>query len=208
MVEARRLVLLTDQAGLHTSDPRHDPSAELIAEVTDVAELDGYEIGARTSAFGSGGMRSKVTAAQMASNSGVAVTICDGTTPGTLLAAARGERIGTSFRSQTDRAPGFKLWLRWATPARGRIIVDDGAGRVLRESGSSLLPVGILSVEGSFAAGDTVEVVDAAGIVGKGIAEHSSEALGRLRGKRSDEVRELMPTGAEEAIHRDRFVLT
>jgi glutamate 5-kinase len=208
MVEARRLVLLTDQAGLHTSDPRHDPSAKLIAEVTDVAELDGYEIGARTSAFGSGGMRSKVTAAQMASNSGVAVTICNGTTPGTLLAAARGERIGTSFRSQTDRAPGFKLWLRWATPARGRIIVDDGAGRVLRESGSSLLPVGILSVEGSFAAGDTVEVVDGAGIVGKGIAEHSSEALGRLRGKRSDEVRELMPTGAEEAIHRDRFVLT
>ncbi len=207
MVEARKLVLLTDQPGLHTADPRQDPGAELIEEVADPAELDGYEIGARTSAFGSGGMRSKVTAAQMAANSGVAVTICDGTSPGTLLAAARGERVGTAFRSRSSRAPGFKLWLRWATPARGRVVVDEGAGRVLREAGSSLLPVGIVSIEGRFAAGDTVEVVDGAGIVGKGIAEHSSEVLDRLRGKRSDEVREILPAGAEEAIHRDRFVL-
>jgi glutamate 5-kinase len=207
MVEARRLVLLTDQAGLHTADPRHDSSAELIEEVADPAELDRYEIGARTSAFGSGGMRSKVTAAQMAANSGVAVTICDGTSAGTLLAAARGDRVGTAFRSRSERAPGFKLWLRWATPARGRVVVDAGAGRVLRERGSSLLPVGIVEVEGRFSAGDTVEVVDEAGIVGKGIAEHSSEVLTRLRGKRSDEVGEILPGGAEEAIHRDRFVL-
>ena len=144
----------------------------------------------------------------MASGSGIAVTICDGTAPGTLLAAARGEQVGTSFTGRHDRAPSFKLWLRWATPAQGRIVVDDGAGRVLRESGSSLLPVGITTVEGSFAAGDPVEVVDRDGIVGKGIAEHSSEVLQRLRGKRSSEVAEILPGGAEEAVHRDRFVLT
>ena len=158
--------------------------------------------------MGSGGMRSKVVAAQMASGSGIGVTICDGTAPGTLLAAARGEQVGTAFTGRHDRAPSFKLWLRWATPAQGRIVVDDGAGRVLRESGSSLLPVGITTVEGSFSAGDPVEVVDRDGIVGKGIAEHSSEVLQRLRGKRSSEVAEVLAGGAEEAIHRDRFVLT
>ncbi len=79
---------------------------------------------------------------------------------------------------------------------------------MLRERGSSLLPVGVAGVEGSFAAGDPVEVVDDGGIVGKGIAEHSSEVLERLRGKRSAEVAEILPGGAEEAVHRDRFVLT
>ncbi len=79
---------------------------------------------------------------------------------------------------------------------------------MLREQGSSLLPVGIVGVEGTFTAGEPVEIVDGAGIVGKGIAEHSSEVLDRLRGKRSDEVAEILPGGAEEAVHRDRFVLT
>ncbi len=208
MIEARRLVLLTDQAGLYSADPRQDPEARLIENVDDPAELDAYEIGMRTSTFGSGGMRSKVVAAQMASGSGVPVTICDGTAKGTLLAAARGEAIGTSFRTRPERTPSFKLWLRWATPARGRIVVDGGAARVLRERGSSLLPVGIVGVEGTFSAGDPVEVVAEEGIVGKGIAEHSSEVLGRLRGKRSEQVAEILPGGAEEAIHRDRFVLT
>ena len=208
MIEARKLILLTDQAGLFSADPRLDAGAELVDEVTDTAELDRYEIGSRGSQFGSGGMRSKVVAAQMASGSGIGVTICDGTVAGTLLAAARGERIGTAFTGRDDRAPSFKLWLRWATPAQGRIVVDDGAGRVLRERGSSLLPVGIIGVEGSFAAGAPVEVVDDLGIVGKGISEHSSEILQRLVGKRSSEIAQILPGGAEEAIHRDRFVLT
>lgn len=208
MVEARRLVLLTDQTGLFSADPRENPEAELISEVTDASELDGYAIGSRTSAFGSGGMRSKVVAAQMASNSGVAVTICDGTAAGTLLAAARGERVGTAFHTRNDRAPSFKLWLRWSTPVQGRLVVDRGAGKVLRERGSSLLPVGVVSVEGTFSAGAPVEVVDEHGIVGKGISEHSSEVLSQLLGKRSDEVAAILPDGAEEAVHRDRFVLT
>ncbi len=208
MIEARRLILLTDQVGLYSADPRSSPDAELIERVDDPADLDRYEIGSRTSQFGSGGMRSKVVAAQMASGAGIAVTICDGTAPGTLLAAARGEGIGTSFGAGGDRGPSFKLWLRWATPVRGRIVVDEGAGAVLRRSGSSLLPVGVTAIEGSFSAGDPVEVVDGRGIVGKGISEHSSEVLERLRGKRSEEVAEILPGAAEEAIHRDRFVLT
>jgi glutamate 5-kinase len=208
LLEARLLVLLTDTPGLHTADPRVDDAAELVAEVDDFADLGQYEIGQRTSAFGSGGMRSKVAAAEMASAAGIPVVICDGTQPGTLSAAAGGESTGTRFRAHPERTPSFKLWLRYAKPSRGRIVVDAGAARVLRESGSSLLPVGITGIEGEFAAGDAVEVVADGRVVGKGIVNYSAAELERIKGKRSSEVLEAMPNAAEEAVHRDHFVLT
>ena len=208
LLEARLLVLLTDTAGLHTADPRTDSGASLVESVEDFAELGQYEIGQRTSAFGSGGMRSKVAAAEMASAAGVPVVICDGTTPGTLGAAAGGEGVGTRFTPHPERTPSFKLWLRYAKPSRGRVAVDAGAARVLRESGSSLLPVGITGVEGEFAAGDAVEVVCDGEVVGKGISNYSAVELGRIKGKRSDEVRSVIPEASEEAVHRDHFVLT
>ena len=152
-------------------------------------------------------MSSKVAAAEMASSSGIPVVICDGTAPGTLLAAVAGERVGTSFSPRPERQPSFKLWLRYAKPVRGRVVVDDGAARVLREQGSSLLPVGVVEVEGRFAAGDAVEVVSDGAVVGKGIANYSAEELGRIKGMRTDRVRELMPHASEEAVHRDNFVL-
>jgi glutamate 5-kinase len=208
LLEARLLVLLTDTAGVHTLDPRLSADAELVEEVDDFAELGEYEIGQRTSAFGSGGMRSKVAAAEMASAAGIPVVICDGTAAGTLLAAAAGERVGTRFKPHPERTPSFKLWLRYAKPSQGRVVVDAGAARVLRESGSSLLPVGITAVEGEFAAGDAVEVVSDAEVVGKGIVNYSAAELARIKGKRSAEVLAAMPDAAEEAVHRDHFVLT
>jgi glutamate 5-kinase len=208
MLEARLLVLLTDIEGLHTADPRRSPDATLIEEVDDFSELDGYEIGVRTSAFGSGGMRSKVAAAEMASASGIPVAITDGTAEGTLLAAARGDRVGTRFAPHEERTPSFKLWLRYAKPARGRLTVDAGAASVLRERGSSLLPVGITAVEGEFDAGDAVEVVTDGEVVGKGIVNFSAGELSRVKGMKTPEVQELLPRAADEAVHRDRFVLT
>jgi glutamate 5-kinase len=208
MIEARRLVLLTNTPGLFSADPRRDPDARLVEEVAHFGELDELQIGAHTSTFGSGGMRSKVVAAEMASGSGIPVTICDGTAAGSLRAAAAGEPVGTRFAPHSRRAPSFKLWLRHAAPARGRIEVDAGAARVLRERGSSLLPVGVVAVEGDFAAGDPVEVVAAGEIVGKGVSEHSAAVLERLKGLQSAAVAELIGGGAEEAVHRDRFVLT
>lgn len=208
MLSARLLVLLTDTTGLHTADPRSDPGAELIAQVTDFAQLEDYEIGVRTSAFGSGGMRSKVVAAEMASAAGIPVVICDGTAGGTLATVADGGRAGTRFAPHEERAPGFKLWLRYATPAQGRLLVDAGAAQVLREAGSSLLPVGVTGVEGEFAAGDAVEVVSDDGVVGKGIVNYSAADLDAVKGMRSTAVRERLAGAAEEAVHRDRFVLT
>jgi glutamate 5-kinase len=208
MLEARVLVLLTDIAGLHTADPRSDEDAELVAEVSEPAELAGYEIGEHTSPHGLGGMRSKTAAAEMAGAAGIGAVICDGTTDGTLLAAVAGERVGTRFNPHREPTSSFKLWLRYAKPSHGTIAVDDGAARVLRERGSSLLPVGVTEVSGEFGAGDAVEVAVNGTVIGKGISNYSAEELRRIKGMRSDEVREVLPHASEEAVHRDYFVLT
>ncbi len=207
LLDARLLVLLSDVDGLHRSDPRVDPDAEPIAAVEDFGELAGMEIGDRTSAFGSGGMRSKVAAAEMAAESGIEAVICNGTKAGTLLAAAASRAAGTRFAAQESKASSFKLWLKYAKPAKGRLTVDDGAARVLRESGSSLLPVGIVEVEGDFEVGDAVEVAANGSPIGKGIVDYSATELARVTGLKSSQVRELLPHAADEVIHRDRFVL-
>ncbi len=207
LLDARLLVLLTNIDGLMTADPQSDPGARMIDEVSDFAQLAGIEVGDRTSAFGSGGMRSKVAAAEMASESGIPAVICNGTAQGTLAAAAAGAAAGTRFAAQAGKASSFKLWLKYAKPARGRIVVDEGAARVLRERGSSLLPVGILAAEGEFAAGDAVDVALDAEPIGKGISDYSSRELARVKGMKSEQVRELLPHAADEVIHRDRFVL-
>ena len=152
-------------------------------------------------------MRSKVAAAEMASEAGIGVRICNGTESGTLLAAAGGHPAGTAFPASSEPVSGFKMWLRYAKPANGTIRIDDGAARVLRSSGSSLLPVGIVAVEGEFEAGDAIEVTDAEGTVGKGITNYSAEEIARIKGLRSGEVLELIPQASEEVIHRDYFVL-
>ncbi len=213
MIEARLLVLLTNTAGLHTADPHKDRDAELIAQVADPSELDRYKIGEHTSPFGSGGMRSKAAAAEMAGAAGIPAVICDGTVEGSLAAAAAGEEVGTRFRPHRERGSSFKLWLRYAKPIHGTVRVDDGAARVLRERGSSLLPVGITGVEGQFEAGDAVEISTdgeetAGAVIGKGIVNYSAEELRRIKGMRSEQVRELLPHASEEAVHRDYFVLT
>jgi glutamate 5-kinase len=207
LLDARLLVLLSDVDGLHNGDPRTDPSAELIAAVDHFSELEGLEIGDGTSAFGSGGMRSKVAAAEMAGEAGIPAVICNGTTAGTLSAAAAGEAAGTRFAAQPGKASSFKLWLKYAKPTRGQLTVDEGAAHVLRESGSSLLPVGIIGIDGSFEIGDAVEVTIDGSVIGKGIVDYSSQELSRVIGMKSVQVRELLPHAADEVIHRDKFVL-
>ncbi|MDQ2629698.1 MAG: glutamate 5-kinase [Actinomycetota bacterium] len=207
LLDARLLVLLTNVDGLLSGDPRTEPDAELIAEVTDFAQLEPLQIGDRTSVFGSGGMRSKVAAAEMASEAGIPSVICNGTKGGTLLNAAAGEACGTRFAPGRGKTSSFKLWLKYAKPARGRLIVDAGAAQVLRESGSSLLPVGIAAIEGSFEPGDAIDVATDGKTIGKGITEYSSRELERVIGMKSEQVRELLPHAADEVVHRDRFVL-
>ena len=105
------------------------------------------------------------------------------------------------------RQPSFKLWLRYAKPSQGVVVVDAGAARALRDGGTSLLPVGIVGVEGAFEAGDAVEVCVDGDAVGKGISNYSAAELRRVMGLKSAEVREVLPRATEEAVHRDYFVL-
>jgi glutamate 5-kinase len=208
LVEADRVVLLTDTDGLFTGDPRTDPAAELVRTVEDPSALDDLSIGHATSPLGSGGMRSKFVAAEMATAAGIPATICNGLRPGALEAVLGGDEAGTSFTPQAQRVSSFKLWLRYAKPARGTLLVDDGAARALREGGTSLLPVGVVDVQGAFDAGDAVDVRGAGGeAIGKGISNYTAEELRQVLGRKSAEVREVLPRATEEAIHRDFFVL-
>jgi glutamate 5-kinase len=206
---ARLLLLLTDTDGLYTADPRLDPAADHVDEVTDYEALARMQIGHAVSPLGSGGMRSKVVAAEMATAAGINATIASGLQPGVLQRAWAGEPLGTRFPPQSVRHSSFKLWLKYAKPSHGSVVVDAGAARALREGGTSLLPVGIVDVTGAFEAGDAVDVrgPDEAAI-GKGITNYSAPELRRVMGLKSSEVRELMPRATEEAVHRDYFVLS
>ncbi len=208
LLSAELLVLLTDAGGVFTADPRSNTGAQLVREVIDFETLEGLDIGHATSPLGSGGMRSKVVAAEMATAAGIPAVIASGLDTGTILAAAGGEPVGTRFQAREGRYSSFKLWLRYAKPSRGRVVVDAGAARALRVGGTSLLPVGIVDVAGDFDAGDAVEVSHDGEAVGKGISNYSADELRQVRGLKSDAVREILPRATEEAVHRDYFVLT
>lgn len=207
LVGAERLVLLTNQDGLHEADPRTRPGAPLVREVADARSLAAYEIGQNPSKLGSGGMRSKVVAAEMATAAGVETVICSGLREGVLARALAGAGEGTRFSPQEQRHSSFELWLKYAKPASGKLVVDAGAARALRDGGASLLPVGIVEVHGRFEAGDAVEVSDGTTVLGKGISTYAADDLRRVTGLKSDEVRALLPRAADEAVHRDYFVL-
>jgi glutamate 5-kinase len=207
LLGAELLVLLTDTDGVFTADPRSETSAELIAEVTSFDDLERFDIGHETSPLGSGGMRSKVVAAEMATAAGIPAVIASGLRPAAMLEAAAGEPVGTRFAAREGRYSSFKLWLKYAKPTRGRVLVDAGAARALREGGTSLLPVGVVDVAGEFDAGDAIEVAHDGVAVGKGISNYSADELRRVRGLKSADVRELLPRASSEAVHRDYFVL-
>ena len=206
LVKADLLVLLTDTDGLYTADPHEDQSASLITRVEDLRELECVHIGAIGS-LGSGGMGSKVNSARIATSGGVETIIARGTYPGVLAACLTGEEVGTRFVPRPLGLPDYKLWLLYGKPAQGRVVVDAGAVKALRGKGS-LLPVGVIGVEGDFAVGDAVMVVDEDGAeLAKGLVSYSKKDLERAKGLQSSRVAELLPQASPEAIHRDHMVL-
>src|SRR3954447_19266987 len=191
LLRARLLVLLTDIDGLYDRDPA-DPQARLVPDVRDHSLLDRLEGAARRSTWGSGGIRSKVLAAEMASAGGIQAVIPRGSRPGVLAAAAAGEQVGTRLHASRSPLSAFKLWLRYGKPVRGRLVIDEGARRAIEEQGTSLLPVGVRQVEGSFEAGDAVEIAEAG---------RQPVAVG-LAARRASELRDLAGSrGVGEAVH-------
>jgi glutamate 5-kinase len=206
LVGADVLVLLTDTPGLLTADPRLDAGASLIEEILEVdAELEAVAGGAGT-VRGSGGMASKLAAAKIAAWSGVRSVIAAAARPNVLADAAAGVAgVGTVVRPRPKRLPARKLWIAFAVGAAGTVVVDDGARRALLERNVSLLPAGVVGVEGNFAADDAVEVAGRdRRVFAKGLVRVDSEALAALAGMRTAELPEGVP---HEVVHRDDLVV-
>lgn len=204
-ISADMLVLLTDTPGLYTADPRHDPSATLIREVAVDDPLLAVSAGVSGTARGSGGMASKLSAARIASWSGVRAVIARAGDRDSLVRAVGGDGVGTTFQPRDKRLTARKLWIGFASNVNGAVSVDDGARRALVERNTSLLPAGITRVDGLFAAGDTIEVRDGAGaLVARGMAACDATTLRRIAGRRTSD---LPVDVAREAIHRDDLVV-
>ncbi|MCO5317242.1 MAG: glutamate 5-kinase [Microthrixaceae bacterium] len=203
LVGADLLVLLTDTPGLMDADPRLRSDAALVEEIAEIdRELERVAPGAGT-ARGSGGMASKLAAARMASWSGIRCLIAHAGREGVLTGALGSERgLGTWVPAHDRRLPARKLWIAFALPTSGRLVIDDGAVDALVGGGRSLLPAGVTGVQGSFDAADAVEVVDTEGrIVAKGIVSVDHTSATRAAGRQSAEA------GIEEMVHRDDMVV-
>ncbi|MGB6056839.1 MAG: glutamate 5-kinase [Microthrixaceae bacterium] len=205
IIRADLLVILTDMPGLMDADPRLSEDASLIEEIEEVNNDLEALAGGAGSARGSGGMASKLAAAKMASWSGVRVVIAAAGRPDVLTDAIGGRPgIGTTVLARSQRLSARKLWIAFAVPAMGRIVVDDGAARALTERGRSLLAAGIVDIDGTFAADDAVEVVDNRGrLLAKGLSHYGASGVRAMAGRRSDELTE----GSGEVIHRDDMVI-
>lgn len=208
LIDADLLVMLTDQAGLFTADPRTHPEARLIRQVPVIDDAIRRLAGQTRSGTGTGGMITKVEAAELATRSGTTVVIANGSEENVLLRIVQGEPVGTRFPAAANNIESRKRWIL-AEPSRGRLAVDDGAVQALRARGKSLLPVGVTGVEGEFQRGDAVEIVDAARRkVGQGIANYSATSIRRIQGHRSTEIAEILGYHYGPAIvHRDDLVL-
>jgi glutamate 5-kinase len=210
LVEADALVILTDQKGLFTADPRKDPSATLVAVAqAGDAELERMAGGAGSS-IGRGGMLTKILAAKRAAGSGAATVIAWGREPDALIRLRAGEAIGTLLLPRTQKNQARKQWIADHLQMRGSVVVDAGAVAKLRDEGKSLLPIGMLSVEGDFSRGDVIAVRDAQGLeIARGLANYSSSEARLICRKPSSEFERLLGYAAEsEMLHRDNLVLT
>jgi glutamate 5-kinase len=209
LVDAEVLVILTDQAGLHESDPRRDAGARLVEEaVAGEARLEAMAGGTGT-ALARGGMLTKVLAAKRAARGGAHTVIASGREPEVLLRLAAGERIGTLLRAQTTPLAARKQWLAGHLAVGGRVTLDEGAVRALERDGKSLLPVGVTAVHGEFERGAVVGCVDPAGReVARGLVNYSSAETRLIMRRASSEIESVLGyVDGPELIHRNNLVL-
>jgi glutamate 5-kinase len=209
LVDADLLALLTDIDGLYTADPQRDPEARLIPRVEKIdAEIERLA-GDTTSSYSVGGMITKLEAARLATTSGVTVVIANGSKPDVLKQIALEKNIGTIFPSLTDKLESKKRWMLSGLACRGKLIIDDGAVLALKKQNRSLLPAGVVGVEGDFQRGDVVEIFDSKDSqIGCGIPNYSAHDIATIKGAHSDEISSLL--GYEygtEVIHRNNMVL-
>jgi glutamate 5-kinase len=210
LLQAPLLILLTVVDGLYASDPKRDPAARLL---TTVPAIDGAVLdmaGGSRSSLGTGGMRSKVRAARLATLAGESVIMANGARPGILDGLFAAEPVGTLFLPHGGIVSARKRWVGYTAQPRGRLVVDAGARRAVEERGRSLLPIGVVEVVGDFRKGDVVSLCDAGGTeFGRGLTNYSAPDAARILGLRTEQISEVL--GAlpyEEIVHRDNLVVT
>jgi len=205
LVEADRLVLLTDIDGLLSADPRVDANASLIDEIAEIDKQHEALAGGAGTVRGSGGMASKLAAAKIASWSGIDTVIAKASRPDVVAGAlTEPPTVGTTVRSRSERLPARKAWIAFAVVAQGAVAVDAGARRAL-EHGKSLLAAGVTAVDGDFEPGDPIELRDQTGeVFAKGLARHASREIEPVVGRRSEDLPDGAPT---MVVHTDDLVV-
>jgi glutamate 5-kinase len=208
LLQAPLLVLLSVVAGLCTADPTVAADAQVISTVGYIAAVMDRAAATR-SALGSGGMRSKLRAARLATVAGESVILASGIRPGVLDALFRAEPLGTLFLPHSSTLPAWKRWLGYTAQPRGRLIVDAGARRAVQHQGRSLLPIGVVQVVGPFGKGDVVALYDGDGVeFARGLTNYPSAVADRLRGLRTEQVHEVLGSVPyEEVVHRDNLAV-
>lgn len=208
LVDADLLIILTDQLGLFTADPRRNADAELIPQVVTIDETIRAIAGGSSGTVGTGGMTTKIEAAELATRSGTDVVIAPGNAADSIARIVAGEPLGTRFPRQLSHVESRKRWIL-AEAAQGSIKIDDGAVKALTQAGKSLLAVGVTEILGDFERGATIRVLNRHGQeIGRGIANYSADNLRTICGKQSHQIADILgyeygPT----AIHRDNLVL-
>jgi glutamate 5-kinase len=210
LVEADALVILTDQKGLFSADPRKDPAATFVHEARAGDPALEAMAGGAGSSLGRGGMITKILAAKRAAGSGASTVIAWGREPDCLLRLARGDAIGTLLLAPTQKKQARKQWISDHLQLRGAITVDEGAVAKVRDEGKSLLPIGMTAVEGEFSRGDVIAIRDARGTeVARGLANYAAAEARLLCRKASGDIERLLGYVAEaEMVHRTNLVVT
>jgi glutamate 5-kinase len=210
LVEADALVILTDQKGLYSADPRKDANAQFVHEAQAGDPALEAMAGGAGSSLGRGGMITKILAAKRAAGSGASTVIAWGREPDVLVRLTQGEQIGTLLIAPTQKTQARKQWIADHLQLRGSVTVDAGAVTKLQGGGSSLLPIGMTAVEGDFSRGDVIAIRDAQGLeIARGLANYASAEARLICRKPSSEFEKLLGYAAEpEMVHRDNLVLT
>ena len=209
LLEADRLVILSDVSGLYSADPKSDAKAILVNKVYSITDDMLAMAGGAGSSVGTGGMYSKLLAARMAARSGITTNIISGRKPSLLGRLMDGKTVGTEFVPSAEKLSARKGWIANGIRPKGTLVLDAGAVRALTVTQKSLLPSGIASVEGEFKTGDAVYCVDGSGArIAKGLTNYSSEELGKIRGLKTSEIERVLGYKySDEAIHRDNIVV-
>ena len=210
LVEADAFVILTDQKGLYTADPRKDPTAEFVAQAVAGDPALEKMAGGAASTLSKGGMITKILAAKRAARSGAATIIASGREKDVLIRLSQGEAIGTELSPRQAPMHARSQWLADHLRCEGRVILDAGAAAALLKRKTSLLPVGVKAVEGDFVRGDVVACTDEKGVeIARGLANYASSEIRMIKGKHTEEIEGVLGYCAQpEFIHRDNLVMT